>query len=98
MPYPVGPAAAGSTPNTRIEASSRFTRNSLRRPGKLRPQFLLAARRFDGAQYYLTNRVPFQLFGPNAQLVLAHRVRENYLLILGRRSWDVTSRRLRSEK
>src|SRR3989442_14683785 len=98
MPYPVGPAAAGSTPNTRIKASSRFTRNSLRPPGKLRPQFLLAARRFGGAQFYSRNLVPFQLFGPNAQLALAHLVRENYLLILGRRSWNGTSRRIRSEK
>src|SRR5207249_5541783 len=36
--------------------------------------------------------VPFQLFEPNAQLALAHRVRENYLLILGRRSWNGTRR------
>ncbi len=36
--------------------------------------------------------VPFQLFEPNAQLALAHQVRENYLLILGRRSWNGTRR------
>src|SRR2546422_10237311 len=36
--------------------------------------------------------VPFQLFEPNAQLALAHRVREDYLLILGGRSWNGTRR------
>jgi len=34
--------------------------------------------------------VPFQLFGLNVQLALAHRVREDYLLIFGRRSWNGT--------
>src|SRR5437870_11890503 len=36
--------------------------------------------------------VPFQLFEPIAQLALAHRVREDYLLIPGGRSWNGTRR------